>query len=109
MQSVHIVVLPSYREGLPKVLIEAAACARAVITADVPGCRDAVEPGSSALLVPARDSRSLAEAMQALIADRALCARMGIAGRELAERCFSISDVVTAHMKIYSEIAAPSS
>ncbi|MDZ3990445.1 glycosyltransferase family 4 protein [Pseudomonas sp. Teo4] len=51
----HIVVLPSYREGLPKVLVEAAACGRAVVTTDVPGCRDAVEPGVSGLLVPVRN------------------------------------------------------
>ncbi|MCH1997534.1 glycosyltransferase family 4 protein, partial [Achromobacter xylosoxidans] len=56
----HIAVLPSYREGLPKSLIEAAACGRAVVTTDVPGCRDAIDPGKTGLLVPVRDPQALA-------------------------------------------------
>src|SRR5690606_12083439 len=65
----HIVTLPSYREGLPKSLIEAAACGRPVVTTDVPGCRDAIEPDVSGLLVPARDGRALADAIGRLAAD----------------------------------------
>lgn len=82
----HIVTLPSYREGLPKVLIEAAACGRAVVTTDVPGCRDAIDPNVTGLLVPARDAVALADALQSLIDDPALRKRMGAAGRSLAER-----------------------
>ncbi|MCD0506098.1 glycosyltransferase family 4 protein, partial [Bordetella petrii] len=59
----HIAVLPSYREGLPRSLIEAAACGRAVVTTDVPGCRDAIEPDVTGLLVPARDAQALAYAI----------------------------------------------
>lgn len=100
----NIVVLPSYREGLPKVLVEAAACGRAVVTTDVPGCRDAIEPGKSGLLVPVKDSMALADAIQHLIDNPELCKSMGQAGRALAERKFSIETVVEAHMEIYKAL-----
>jgi len=100
----HIVVLPSYREGLPKVLMEAAACGRAVITTDVPGCRDAIEQGVTGDLVPARNAKALAAAVELLIKDSALRQRMGRAGRDLAEREFSIDKVVNAHFDIYQEL-----
>jgi len=101
----HIIVLPSsYREGLPKVLIEAAACGRAVITTDMPGCRDAIEPDVSGLLVPVRDAEALAEAMERLIEDDALRRQMGQAGRDLAEREFGIDKVVATHLAIYQEL-----
>jgi len=67
MSGCHVVVLPSYREGLPKALLEAAASARAVITTDVPGCRDAIEPNITGLLVPVQNSEALADAIQKLI------------------------------------------
>ena len=100
----HIVVLPSYREGLPKVLVEAAACGRAVVTTDVPGCRDAIEPGRTGLLVPVRNARALADAIERLIQDRELRRRMGQAGCELAEREFAIEKIVAAHLDIYREV-----
>jgi len=100
----HIVVLPSYREGLPKVLMEAAACGRAVITTDMPGCRDAVEPDVSGLLVPARNAKALAQAIERLIKDDILRKQMGRAGRDLAEREFSVDKVVAAHIAIYREL-----
>lgn len=101
-----IVVLPSYHEGLPKVLIEAAACGRAVVTSDVPGCRDAIEPCITGLLVPARNAIALADAIQRLLRDPDLCDRMGRAGRELAEREFSIDRVVAKHLAVYRELIA---
>lgn len=100
----HIVILPSYREGLPKVLIEAAACGRPVITTDVPGCRDAIELDVSGLLVPARDAEALAQAMVRLLEDDVLRQRMGRAGRDLAECEFGIDKVVAAHLAIYQEL-----
>lgn len=102
----HIVVLPSYREGLPKSLIEAAACGRPVVTTDVPGCRDAVEPGVSGLLVPARDARALADAVLRLADDASLRERMGAAGRALAERDFGLAGIVQAHLTLYAELIA---
>lgn len=100
----NLVVLPSYREGLPKVLIEAAACGRAVITTDVPGCRDAIEPGKTGLLVEARNPEALADAIETLLADPVRRQRMGEAGRALAERAFAIENVVDAHLKLYREL-----
>lgn len=101
----NIVVLPSYYgEGLPKVLIEAAASGRAVVTTDHPGCRDALEPGKSGILVPPRDVMALADAIQALIEDPEQRKRMGASGRALAEREFAIERVVDAHLLIYREL-----
>jgi len=101
----NIVVLPSYREGMPKSLIEAAACARAVVTTDVPGCRDAIEPGVTGLLVPARDARALATAVLRLADDADLRRAMGEAGRRLAERAFDVHQVEQAHLDIYRALS----
>lgn len=102
----HIAVLPSYREGLPKSLIEAAACGRAVVTTDVPGCRDAIEPGQTGLLVPVRDAQSLADAIARLAEDAALRQRMGAAGRALAESEFDIKRVARVHVELYDALGA---
>jgi glycosyltransferase involved in cell wall biosynthesis len=96
-----IIVLPSYREGLPKVLIEAAACGRAVVTTDVPGCRDAIEPNITGLLCEVKSSKSLAEQIEKLILNNELRNDMGKAGRELAQREFDINKVVDKHFEIY--------
>jgi glycosyltransferase involved in cell wall biosynthesis len=101
MQQADIIVLPSYREGLPKVLLEAAACGRAVITTDVPGCRDAIEPDQTGLLVPMKNANALAMAMKRLIDDPDYQQQLGLAGRALAEREFGIDRVVAAHLDVY--------
>jgi glycosyltransferase involved in cell wall biosynthesis len=102
----RIVVLPSYYgEGLPKVLVEAAACGRAVVTTDHPGCRDAIEPGHTGMLVPPGDAAALAAAIQQLLGDSKLRQSMGNAGRRLAEREFAIEKVVTAHLAVYQDLA----
>lgn len=100
----HLVVLPSYREGLPKVLLEAAACGRAVVTTDVPGCRDAIDPGVTGVLVPVRHAAALADALKGLISDPVRCQVMGNAGRALAESAFDVRQVVAAHLRIYQEL-----
>ena len=100
----NLVVLPSYREGLPKVLIEAAASGRAIVTTDVPGCRDAIAPNVTGLLVPARDATALANVIEKLLNDPDLRQSMGAAGRELAELEYGIDKVVEAHLKIYREL-----
>lgn len=102
----HIAVLPSYREGLPKSLIEAAACGRAVVTTDVPGCRDAIDPGKTGLLVPVRDPQALADAIARLAGDAAQRQAMGAAGRALAEREFNIECVARIHVDLYDTLSA---
>lgn len=102
----HIVCLPSYREGLPKSLVEAAACGRAVVTSDVPGCRDAITENETGLLVPPRDSGALADAIQRLLEDSELRRTLGNAGRKLAEEAFNIEAIVEQHLVIYKELLA---
>jgi len=100
-----LVCLPSaYGEGVPKILIEAAACGRAIIASDAPGCREIVRHGENGLLVPLKDAAALAEAMGRLLADPELCRRMGERGRDIAVREFSVSQVVGETMAIYREL-----
>ncbi len=100
-QRCHLVCLPSYREGLPKALIEAAACGRAIVTCDVAGCREVVRDGDNGLLVPPRDSASLAMALKRLLGDNALRLRMGQRSRERAVEEFSIERVVADTLGVY--------
>lgn len=101
----HIVVLPSYREGLPKILIEAAACGRPVITTNVPGCRDAIEPGKTGVLVPVRDIYALADAIAKMLEEPARMEAMGLAGRKLAESAFDVREVADRHIALYENRA----
>ena len=105
----HIVCLPSYREGMPKVLLEACATGRAVVTSDSPGCRDVVRAGENGLLVPPRDSRALAAAIRDLLTDPLRRQRMGRQGRVLAEREFGVDGVNQKHLEIYWELLGRSS
>lgn len=98
----NVVVLPSYREGLPKSLIEAAACGRSVITTDVPGCRDAIVANETGLLVPVKNASALADAIEKLCVDKELRRRFGVAGRHLAENVFDIRAVVQQHIQLYN-------
>lgn len=91
----HIAVLPSYREGLPKSLLEAAACGRPMVATDVPGCREICRDGETGLLVPARSVEPLADALQRLAEDKALREEMGMAARRLVTECFA-DDVIAA-------------
>jgi glycosyltransferase involved in cell wall biosynthesis len=99
-----IVVLPSYREGLPKVLLEAAACGKPLIAADVPGCRDIVTPGVNGILVPARDPAALAKAIDSLLGDSSLRIAMGVAGREAVVRGFSVERIAGQTVDLYREL-----
>lgn len=87
--SAHIAVLPSRREGLPKSLLEAAACGRPIVATDVPGCRVIARQDVSALLVPPDDPKALANAIQQLAHDQDLRRRFGAAGRKMVEDEFS--------------------
>ena len=97
--------MPSYyREGLPKSLIEANAVGRPIVTTDSVGCRDTVEDGVNGFLIPIKNSDALAEKLEILINDYNLRVRMGIEARRIAERDFSIKNVVEKHMEIYNEL-----
>jgi glycosyltransferase involved in cell wall biosynthesis len=102
--SVHAVVLPSYREGLPKGLIEAAACALPLVTTDVPGCREVVTHGQDGLLVPVKNAPALADAIARLQADPALCQRLGAAARNKALTQFEERSVIERTLTVYREL-----
>ena len=101
-----IVCLPSYREGLPKALLEAAASARAIVATDVPGCREIVRPGQNGWLVPPRDSVALAMALREAITQPDLCARLGATGRTIVEREFSLEVVIAQTLAVYHKLIA---
>lgn len=103
-RSVEAVVLPSYREGLPKGLIEAAACGLPLVTTDVPGCREVVTNGVTGLLVPARNAEALADAIAALQDDPHLRERLGTAARQKAVSEFDERVVVERTMHVYQEL-----
>jgi glycosyltransferase involved in cell wall biosynthesis len=100
----HIAVLPSYREGLPKALLEAAACGRPLVATDVPGCNELVTDGDNGLLVPVREVPALADALERLATDPALRARLGTRARQRAEREFSSRQVIAAHLALYRQL-----
>lgn len=102
----HAALLPSYREGLPVSLLEAAACARPAIATDVPGCRTAVLDGRTGILVPPGDPEALAAALKAIVADHGKRRRMGLAARRLVEREFSGRLVTQKMLALYDELAS---
>jgi glycosyltransferase involved in cell wall biosynthesis len=97
----HIVVLPSYREGLPKSLIEACAIGRPIITTDAPGCKECVKQNYNGFLVPVKDYAMMAQYMETLINDKELRDSMGKNSRTTAEQIFSIDNVVDKTLAIY--------
>lgn len=105
LSNAHIVALPTtYGEGVPKILIEAASCGRAIVATDVPGCREIVRHNENGLLVPPHDSKALADALKVLVEDAELRAKMGARGREIVEAEFSEEIVVKQTMEIYKRI-----
>lgn len=102
--SMDVVALPSYREGFPRSLMEAAAMSKPVVASDVSGCRQAVVEGENGFLVPVKDSASLASKIKLLLGDASLAARMGARGRELAEERFDVEKVVERLRGFYDEL-----
>lgn len=100
-----LVVLPTfYKEGVPKALIEAAACGRPIVTTDVPGCRDIVRDGQNGFLIPPRDRDALAHAIRTLLDSPLLRQRFGEEGRRLAAREFDVSIVTAQTLAIYRSL-----
>ena len=97
----HVAVLPSRREGLPKSLLEAAACGRPMVATDVPGCREVALPNETGLLVPPDDPPALAAAIETLARSPELRARFGGAARRLAEERFSAAAIGQAVTALY--------
>jgi len=104
LQQANVVCLPSYREGLPKVLLEAASCGRAIVATDVPGCREVVRDGENGFLVPLRSTVELADAIQKLIGNKELRKKMGACGRKIAVNEFSIEKVIKETLSVYDEL-----
>lgn len=104
LRSVDVAVLPSYREGLPKGLLEAAACGLPLITTDVPGCREVVDDGITGLLIPVRDARALASALCTLYDDPDLRLRLGTAARKKALTEFDERIVIHDTLAVYDEL-----
>ena len=104
LSKASIICLPSYREGLPKVLIEAASLGKPIVTTDVPGCREIVINGQNGVLVPVKDSIKLSLAIKKLIYDESMQKNMGIKGRKLVEKNFTSQDFILKSIKVYETI-----
>lgn len=104
LSEANVVVLPSYREGLPKSLIEAAAVGRPIVTTDAIGCRECVDDGVNGFLVPVGDSFELSRAMIRLLDDPSLRSAMGKESRLKAEREFSIESVLDKTFMAYGQL-----
>lgn len=103
-QSAHIACLPSYREGMPKSLLEAAACGLPIVTTDVPGCQEVIVDGQEGMLVQVRNATALAQALKSLIEQPELRSTMGAKARKRAEELFNQERVVAATLEIYNEV-----
>jgi glycosyltransferase involved in cell wall biosynthesis len=97
----HIAVLPSYREGLPKSLLEAAAFGKPIVTTDVPGCREVVTQHDNGFLVPAKNAIALAEALKELVESLELRIKMGQSSREKAQQEFDEKKIVAETLRVY--------
>jgi len=100
----HIVCLPSYREGIPRILIEAAASGRPIVTTDAPGCRELVRPGVNGIIVPSRDTASLAGALRFLIEHPEARVAMGANNREVAVQEYSQELVISQFVAVYRDL-----
>jgi len=105
-RQVHIACLPSYREGLPKALLEAAACGLPIVSTDAVGCREVVRHGDNGLLAPVGDAQALADALRTLILDADLRTRMGKRSRARAEQEFSSERVIGETLEVYRSLAS---
>jgi len=100
----NIICLPSYREGLPKVLLEAASCGKPIVATDVPGCREIVRHNQNGLLVPSKNPAALADALNTLILNSDLRQQMGGAGRKIVQEEFSQEIVIEKTLELYREM-----
>ena len=104
LQNCHIYCLPSYREGLPKSIVEAMAIGRPIVTTNAPGCSDCVQEGKNGFKVPIKDTQQLAEKLELLINDSQLREQMGKTSRKIFEKEFTLAQVVQQHMTLYNKL-----
>lgn len=102
LSETHIACLPSYREGLPKSLLEAAAIGLPIVTTDTTGCREVVKNGENGFLVPVRNTQLLVNSLKKLINDKKLRLKMGIASRLMMEENFTSDIVKKQTLEVYS-------
>lgn len=99
-----IICLPTtYKEGLPRLLIEAGACGRPVVTTDIPGCRMVVRNGENGEMIPPGDVSALVAALKSLLDNPALRQKMGRRGREIVEQEFSVNRVIARTLDVYNQ------
>jgi glycosyltransferase involved in cell wall biosynthesis len=106
LRQADIACLPSYGEGMPRCLMEAAATGLPMVTTLAPGCREVVIPGQTGLLVPTRDAPALAQALRTLILDNALRQRMGAAARQQAIAEYAAEDFIAQSIAVYDAVLA---
>jgi glycosyltransferase involved in cell wall biosynthesis len=106
-QEGHIVTLPSFYEGVPTALLEAASCGKPLVASDIPGCRAIVKNGENGFLVPVNDPAALADALETLAEDPALRQKMGLAGRRLVEEQFTDTSVNERTLAVYQTFLDP--
>ena len=102
LNKASIIALPSYREGLPTILIEAASVGRPIIATDVPGCREVVIDGQNGYLIPDRNHQMLTEKILHISENHQLMTEMGEKSREMAEKIFTIEKVYSQYWKLYN-------
>ena len=105
LQGADIACLPSYREGLPTCLIEAASCGLPIVTTNVPGCREVVRDGINGILVPPADAHALAKALEELILNTEKRKRFGEVGRKIASDEFSVQHIISETMRVYDHLS----
>jgi len=104
LNDIDIVCLPSYREGLPKSLLEAASAGKPIVATDVPGCREVVEHGVNGFLVPPKNPEKLADSIQTLIENPELRKDFGLKSREKAVKEFAIEKIINQTLDLYKEL-----
>ena len=100
-----LVVLPSYREGIPRTLLEAMAIGKPIVTTDTVGCRETVNHGENGYLVPVASPKALSEHVDKILSDEVLQKEMGIKSRERAVSEFDIKKIVQQYIELYKKIS----
>ena len=100
----HIICLPSYQEGFPRVLVEAAACGRAIITTNAPGCRESILNYKTGILVNKKNAQELAKKILWLLSKPDKLSKMSLAGRKFAEKYFQEKDINQKHILLYDSL-----